>query len=412
MIILKRKKWRDNPYLIKIKMAKTRRALTGAQCTAEAMRQINPDVVAAYPITPQTNIMHAFSQFVADGAVNTDLVTVESEHSAMSACVGASAAGARAMTATSANGLALMWEVVYIAASTRLPIVMNVVNRALSAPINIHCDHADSMGCRDSGWIQLYSENGEEAYENTIMAVRIAEHPEVLLPVMVCQDGFITSHCVETAEILDDETVKSFIGEYNAQHPLLDVDNPVTYGPLDLFDYYFEHKRQQVLAMENAKRVIREVFDEFGRITGKHYDFFEGYKLDDAEKVVVCANSSAGTVRVVVDELRGRGEKVGLLKVRVFRPWLNNMIVEKLSRVRAVAVLDRSASFGGFGGPLFTEIRSSFHEEKEKPNIINYVYGLGGRELDLEQVRRVFKELEEVKNGNIGKRVRYLGVRE
>ena len=391
---------------------KTRKAYTGAQCTAEAMRQVNPDVVAAYPITPQTDIMHSFSQFVADGAVDTDLVTVESEHSAMSACVGASAAGARAMTATSANGLALMWEIVYIAASTRLPIVMNVVNRALSAPINIHCDHSDSMGCRDTGWIQMYSENGEEAYENTIMGMRIAEHPDVLLPVMICQDGFITSHGVETAEMLDDETVKNFVGEHQGHYPLLDVDKPVTYGPLDLFDYYFEHKRQQVLAMENAKKVIRQVFDEFGKITGKQYDFFEGYMLDDAEKVIVCANSSAGTVRAVVDELRAQGQKVGLLKMRVFRPFMEGIVTDKLGRIKAVAVLDRSDSFGAFGGPIFSEVRSAFHEWKDKPNIIDYIYGLGGRELDIEQIKKVFNELEEVKNGNLGQRIRYLGVRE
>lgn len=392
-------------------MIKTRRAMTGAECTAEAMKQINPDVVAAYPITPQTNIMHTFSQFVADGAVDTEFITVESEHSAMSACVGSSSAGARTMTATSANGLALMWEIVYIAASTRLPIVMNIVNRALSGPINIHCDHSDSMGCRDSGWIQLYSENGEEAYENTIMGVRIGEHPNVMLPVMVCQDGFITSHGVETVNILDDETVKNFVREYKPHYPLLEVDKPVTYGPLDLFDYYFEHKRQQVLAMENSIKIIREVFDEFGKITGKKYDFFEGYMLDDAEKVIVCANSSAGTIKVVVDELREQGEKVGLLKMRVFRPFLQEMVTEKLGRTKAVAILDRSASFGGFGGPIFNEVRSAFHEWKEKPNIINYIYGLGGRELDIAQIKKVFNELEEVKN-NAGEKVRYLGVRE
>jgi pyruvate ferredoxin oxidoreductase alpha subunit len=393
-------------------VVKTKKALTGAECTGEAMRQVNPDVVAAYPITPQTDIMHAFAQFVADGTVDTDLVTVESEHSAMSACVGAGAAGARTMTATSANGLALMWEVVYIAASLRIPMVMNVVNRALSGPINIHCDHSDSMGCRDSGWIQLYSENGEEAYENTLMGVRISEHPDVLLPVMVCQDGFITSHCVETAEVLDDDTVKNFIGTYTPQYPLLDVDKPVTYGPLDLFDYYFEHKRQQVLAMENSKKVIRAVFDEFGKISGENYDFFEGYMLDDAEKVIVCCNSSAGSVRVVVDELRSKGEKVGLLKMRVFRPWLNEMVVAKLRNAKAVAVLDRSASFGALGGPICIEVRSSFHESNKKPYIINYIYGLGGRELDLDQIRKAFAELEDVKNGKLGELVRYLGVRE
>lgn len=393
---------------------KTKRAMTGAECSAEAMKQINPDVVAAYPITPQTEIMHNFSQFVADSDVDTEMITVESEHSAMSACVGASAAGARAMTATSANGLALMWEIVYIASGTRLPIVMNVVNRALSGPINIHCDHSDSMGCRDSGWIQLYSETGEEAYENTLMAVRIAEHPDVLLPVMVCQDGFITSHCVETVEILDDATAKEFVGEFKAHYPLLDVDKPVTYGPLDFFDYYFEHKRQQIDAMEISKKVIRQVFDEFGKIIDKEYDFFEGYMLEDAEKVIFCSNSSAGSTKVIIDELRAKGEKVGLLKMRVFRPWLNEQVVEKLKNAKAVAVLDRAASFGALGGPLFNEVRSSFHETEKgsKPIIINYIFGLGGRELDLELIRKVFSELEEAKNGNTGDLVRYLGVRD
>jgi pyruvate ferredoxin oxidoreductase alpha subunit len=318
------------------------------------------------------------------------------------------------MTATSANGLALMWEVVYIASGMRLPIVMNVVNRALSAPINIHCDHSDSMGCRDSGWIQMYSENGEEAYENTLMGVKIAENPDVMLPVMVCQDGFITSHCVETVEILDNATVKSFVGENKPHYPLLDIDKPVTYGPLDFFDYYFEHKRQQLLAMENSKRVIRQVFDEFGKIVGKNYDFFEGYMLDDAEKVIFCSNSSAGSARIIIDELRANGEKVGLLKMRVFRPWLSEQLVEKLKNAKAVAVLDRAASFGAAGGPLFMEVRSSFHETEKnnKPAIINYIFGLGGRELDLEQIRKVFNELEDVKNGNVGELVRYLGVRD
>jgi pyruvate ferredoxin oxidoreductase alpha subunit len=395
-------------------VTKTKRAMTGAECSAEAMRQVNPDVVAAYPITPQTDIMHAFSQFVADGTVDTDLITVESEHSAMSACVGAGAAGARTMTATSANGLALMWEIVYIASGLRIPMVMNVVNRALSGPINIHCDHSDSMGCRDSGWIQLYSENGEEAYENTLMGVKISETPDVLLPVMVCQDGFITSHCVETAETLDDETVKNYIGEHSAHYPLLDIEKPVTYGALDLFDYYFEHKRQQLLAMENSKKAIRQVFDDFGKITGKNYDFFEGYMLEDAEKVIFCSNSSAGSARVVVDELRAKGEKAGLLKMRVFRPWLNEQVVEKLKNAKAVAVLDRAASFGALGGPLFMEVRGSFHEadKQNKPSIINYIFGLGGRELDLEQIRKVFRELDEVKSGKLGELVRYLGVRE
>ena len=256
-------------------------ALTGDQAVAEAMRQIEPDVVPAYPITPQTEIVMNFSQFVADGKVSTEMITVESEHSAMSACVGSAAGGARTMTATSANGLALMWEIVYIAASTRLPIVMPVVNRALSAPINIHCDHSDTMGARDSGWLQVYSENAQEAYENTILAVKIAEHQKILLPCMVCQDGFITSHAVEGIDVFPDDKVKKFIGEYSIKHSLLDVDNPVTYGPLDLQDFYFEHKRQQAEAMENALGVIPEVIAEFNKTFGRNHDLVEEYKLND-----------------------------------------------------------------------------------------------------------------------------------
>jgi Pyruvate:ferredoxin oxidoreductase and related 2-oxoacid:ferredoxin oxidoreductases, alpha subunit len=293
----------------------------GDQAVAEAMRQIEPDVVAAYPITPQTEIVMNFSQFAADGRVKTEMIPVESEHSAMSACVGSAAAGARTMTATSANGLALMWEVVYIAASTRLPIVMPVVNRALSAPINIHCDHSDTMGARDSGWIQVYSENPEEAYENTIVAVKIAEHEKILLPVMVCQDGFITSHGVEGVEVFPDEMVKKFIGEYvPRQKTLLDVDNPVTYGPLDLQDYYFEHKRQQSEAMESALKVIPEVLAEFNKTFGRNHDLVEEYRLNDAEIGIVVLSSTAGTAKVVVDELRKEGVKAGLLKPRFIRP--------------------------------------------------------------------------------------------
>ncbi len=376
------------------------------------MRQINPDVVAAYPITPQTPIMHTFSQYVADGAVDTEFITVESEHSAMSACVGASAAGARAMTATSSNGLALMWEIVYIASGMRLPIVMNNVNRTLSAPINIHCDHSDSMGCRDSGWIQLYSENGEEAYENTLMAVRIAEHPDVQLPVMVCQDGFITSHSVETVDILDDETAKAFVGENKPIDPLLDTEHPVSYGPIDMFDYFFEHKKQQMDAMDKSAEVIRKVFDEFGAITGKHYDFFEGYLLEDAEKVIVCCNSSAGTIKSVIDELRAAGEKVGLLKMRVFRPFNNKQVVEKLKNAKAIAVLERAAGMGSYGSMLFNEIRSAFYEEPQKPGMINYIYGLGGREFDPTHAKKIYGDLEAIKNGELGELIRTIGVRE
>ena len=391
---------------------RTPKAFTGDDAVGEAMRQINPDVVPAYPITPQTEIMHHFAKYVADGSVQTELILVESEHSAMSACVGSSAAGARTMTATAANGLALMWEVVYIAASTRLPIVMNVVNRALSGPINIHCDHSDSMGCRDSGWIQMYSENAQEAYDQTIMAIRIAEHPELLTPVMVCQDGFITSHAVERVDILEDAAVQKWVGEFVPRYSLLNVDKPHTVGPLDLYDYYFEHKRQQMDALEQSKTIIKQIFDEYEQFTGKKFDFIEKYQLDDAETAIVCLSSSCGTIKALIDRERAKGRKIGLLKIRVFRPFMPEMITEALKNMKSVAVLDRSASFGGFGGPVFNEIRSAMFELEQKPTIINYIYGLGGREFTMELAETVYNELDLAKDGKIGFKVRCLGVRE
>lgn len=387
-------------------------ALMGDQAVAEAMRQIDPDVVAAYPITPQTEIVMTFAQFVADGQVQTEMIPVESEHSAMSACVGAAASGARTMTATSANGLALMWEIVYIAASTRLPIVMPVVNRALSAPINIHCDHSDTMGARDSGWIQIYCENNQEVYENIIMAVRIAEHKDILLPVMVCQDGFITSHAVEGVKVYDDKQVKDFIGEYKGEHSLLDVDHPVTYGPLDLQDYYFEHKRQQSEAIKNSLKAIPQVFAEFKKHFGVAYDFVETYKLDDADVAIVCLSSTAGTTKVVVDELRAQGKKVGLLRPRFFRPFPKEKILKALSGLKAVAILDRSESFSSQGGPLFTEIRSALLDESQRPLTVNYIYGLGGRDINTEQIKSVYADLQKiVKQKKVENLINYLGVR-
>ena len=386
---------------------------TGDQAVAYAMKQIEPDVVAAYPITPQTEIVMSFSDYVANGQVSTEMIPVESEHSAMSACIGAAAAGARTMTATSANGLALMWEVVYIAASTRLPIVMPVVNRALSAPINIHCDHSDSMGARDSGWIHIYCENAQEAYENTILAVRIAEHKDILLPVMVCQDGFITSHAVEGIELFDDKKVKEFIGEYKPQDPLLDVDNPVTYGPLDLQDYYFEHKRQEGEAMKNALKVIPEVLKEFEKTFGTKYDFIESYKLEDAEIAVVALSSTAGTAKVVVDELRGKGVKAGLLRPRIFRPFPKEKIISALGNVKAVAILDRSESFSAEGGPLYTEIKAALYDSGIKPLVANYIYGLGGRDIFPEDINKVYSDLLGItKSGSVKMPLNYLGSRE
>ncbi|MFA4991609.1 MAG: transketolase C-terminal domain-containing protein [Candidatus Omnitrophota bacterium] len=387
--------------------------LTGDQAVATAMKQIDPDVVAVYPITPQTEIVMYFSGYVANGQVSTEMIPVESEHSAMSACVGASAAGARTMTATSANGLALMWEVVYIAASLRLPIVMPVVNRALSGPINIHCDHSDTMGARDSGWLQIYCESAQEAYENTILAVRIAEHKDILLPVMVCQDGFITSHAVEGIQLFDDKKVKEFVGEYKPANPLLDVDHPVTYGPLDLQDYYFEHKRQQSEAMKGALSILPELFREFEKTFGSKYDFIDTYRLDDADIAIVAMSSTAGTARGVVDELRKNGVKAGLLRPRVFRPFPREKILAALKNVKAAAVLDRSESFSAEGGPLYTEIKAALYDSAIKPLVANYIYGLGGRDVFPEDIKSVFSDLSGIlKNKKVKIPVNYLGSRE
>ncbi|ABP67060.1 pyruvate flavodoxin/ferredoxin oxidoreductase domain protein [Caldicellulosiruptor saccharolyticus DSM 8903] len=387
--------------------------LSGNEAIAYAMRQINPDVVAAFPITPSTEVPQYFSQFVANGEVDTEFIAVESEHSAMSACIGASAAGARTMTATSSQGLALMWEMLYIAASMRLPIVMAVINRALSGPINIHNDHSDSMGARDSGWIQIYCENNQEAYDSLIQAIRIAEHKDVRLPVMVCYDGFITSHAVENIELLEDEVVRNFIGEYNPEYYLLNEQNPISMGPLDLPPYYFEHKRQQAEAMRNAKKVVLEVADEFAKISGRKYGLFETYKLDDAEVAIVVMNSTAGTAKAVVDEYRSKGYKVGLLKPRLFRPFPVEEIVNALKHLKAIAVMDKTDSFNAAGGPLFTEVTSALYGRADGIKVINYIYGLGGRDVKTDDIAKIYDRLLDiVKTGNVGEVYNYIGVRE
>jgi pyruvate ferredoxin oxidoreductase alpha subunit len=390
-------------------------ALSGNEAVATAMRQVNPDVVAAYPITPQTSTVQKFADFVADGQVDTEFVTVESEHSAMSACVGASAAGARVMTATSSNGLALMWEIVYIAASARCPIVMSLVNRALSGPINIHCDHSDVMGMRDSGWIILFSENGQEAYDNLIQAVRISEHPDVLLPVAVCQDGFITSHSVERVEVYDSSAVKAFVGQYQPQWPLLDVADPKTYGAVAFSDYYYEHKRQQIEAMEQAQQVIVDVAREFNSQFDRDYGLFEAYRLEDAEVGVVVVNSTAGTAKVVVDRLRDEGHRVGLLKPRVFRPFPAREMAAALRHLKALAVMDRSVSFGAMdnAGPLFLELVAALAVHGIRMPVVNYVYGLGGRDIVPREIEAICQDLFQVaETGVVERQVHYLGLRD
>ena len=393
-----------------------RERLSGNEAAAIAMKQINPDVVAAFPITPSTEIPQYFSTFVSNGQVDTEFVAVESEHSAMSACIGAQAAGARAMTATSANGLSLMWEMIYIASSLRLPIVMSLVNRAVSGPLNIHCDHSDAMGVRDAGWIMLFSENNQEAYDNLIMAHRIAEHKDVLLPLMVCQDGFITSHSIENIELIEDEKVKEFVGKYKPEHYLLNDKEPIAIGPLDLQAYLFEHKAQQGIAMRNAKKVIAEVSADFEKMTGRKYEFFEKYKLEDAETAIVCMNSTAGTAKAVVDKLRAEGKKVGLLKIRMFRPFPAEEVAEALRNLKAVAILDKADSLNAAGGALFEDVTSGMYLNDVKVPAVNYVYGIGGRDTTTKEIEPVYTDLEKIVSEANGKikvenPYRYLGLR-
>jgi pyruvate ferredoxin oxidoreductase alpha subunit len=377
------------------------------------MRQINPDVVAAYPITPQTSIMEEFSAYVAQGVVDTELVRVESEHSSMSACIGASAAGARVLTATSSQGLALMFEMLYIASSLRLPIVMVNVNRALSAPINIHCDHSDSYGARDSGWIQIYSENAQEAYDNLIQAVRLAEDPKVLLPVMVCLDGFIISHGIDRVELLEDRTVREFVGEYKPAYSLLNVDSPITMGAFALPDFYYEFKRMQAEVMKRVEKVADEVAQEYAKFSRRNYSSVSEYRLDDAEVAIVAMGSVCGTARVVVDEMRKEGKKVGLLKVRLYRPFPSQVIREKLSPLKVVGILDRGDTFSNLGGPLFLDVKSSLFELPKPPLLSNFIYGLGGREVSLRDIRSVYEELfEYLAKGEAREIPIYLGAKE
>ena len=389
-----------------------RERLSGNEAAATAMKQINPDVVAAFPITPSTEIPQYFSTFVDNGLVDTEFVAVESEHSAMSACIGAEAAGARAMTATSANGLSLMWEMIYIASSLRLPIVLSLVNRAVSGPLNIHNDHSDAMGVRDAGWIMLFSENNQEAYDNTLMAHRIAENKDVMLPLMVCQDGFITSHSIENIELVEDDKVKEFVGEYHPEHYLLNKKEPIAVGPLDLQSYLFEHKAAQAEAMKNAKQVILDVAKDFEKMTGRKYGLFEEYKLDDAEIAIVCMNSTAGTTKFVVDKLRNQGIKAGLLKVRVFRPFPVDEIANSLSHLKAIAILDKADSLNAAGGALFADVTSAMYVNNKNVPAVNYVYGIGGRDTKSDDIEKVYNDLLEiVKTGKVENPYRYLGLR-
>lgn len=393
-------------------MAKRDR-LSGNEAVAIGLRQIDPDVFPAFPITPSTEIPQYFANFVSDGLVHTEFITVESEHSSMSAAIGAASAGARSLTCTSSAGMAYMWEELYIAASNRLPILLNLVNRALSGPININCDHSDSMGARDTGWIQIYAENNQEAYDNLVQAYPIAENSNVLLPIMICQDGFITSHAVENIELLEDEEVKEFVGEYEPENYLLNPEGKVAVGPYSVTDYYMEAKVAQANAMKNAKKVILDVAKKFEKMSGRKYGLFEEYRLDDADYAVVIIGSAAGTAKEAIDQMRADGKKVGLLKIRVFRPFPAEEIAEALKNVKAVAIMDRAESFSSQGGPLGAEVRAAMQTAGNDAYTLNYVYGLGGRDITVGNIKEIYNTLEEVdKTGETGEIYRFMGVRE
>ena len=387
--------------------------LSGNEAVAEALRQINPDVFPAFPITPSTEIPQYFASFVANGKVDTEFIPVESEHSSMSAAIGASAAGARALTATSSCGLAFMWEELYIATSNRLPLALALVNRALSGPININCDHSDSMGARDSGWIQIYAENNQEAYDNMVQAFRISEHKDVKLPIMICQDGFITSHAVENIELLEDEEVRSFVGEYEPENYLLNPDCPMAVGPYSVTDYYMEAKRNQAEGMRHVEQVVLDTAKEFAELSGREYGLFEAYRLEDAERAVVMIGSAAGTTKDAIDRLREKGEKVGLLKIRLYRPFPADAIAEALKNVKAVAVMDRAEGYSNHGGPLGADVMAALFRARSTALAANIIYGLGGRDVRVEDMEQVFEDLQTMIDQNdAGETYRYMGLRE
>lgn len=386
--------------------------MSGNEAVSYAIRQINPDVMPAFPITPSTEIPQMVSSYIANGEMDTEFIPVESEHSSMSAAIGAQAAGARSLTATSSAGLALMWEELLLAASNRMPIVLALVNRTLSGPININCDHTDGMGARDTGWIQIYAENNQEAYDNFIQAYPIAEHPDVHLPVMICQDGFITSHAVENIELLEDQAVKEFVGEYQPQEYLLNPGKPIAVGPYSASGYVMEARKNQEAAMERAKAVIIQTAERYRALTGRGFDLFEEYRTKDADYIMLLIGSASGTAKQAVDDLRAKGRKVGVIKLRVFRPFPAKELAEALKNCRMAAILDRCESYNGNGGPLGCETDAALFRNKIRIETVNYIYGLGGRDFTVNDAYAVFDELEDADvNGKTVEQYQYIGLR-
>jgi len=391
----------------------TKTRMSGNEAVAHAIKQINPDVMPAFPITPSTEIPQFVASMIANGEVDTEFIPVESEHSAMSAAMGASAAGARTITATSSAGMALMWEMLYCAASSRLPIILALVNRGLTGPLNINAEHSDSMGARDSGWIQIYAETNQEVYDNYLQAPRIAEAVGVHLPIMICQDGFITSHAVQNITLWDDEPIKKFVGTYNPEHYLLKDGEPMAIGPYAVTNYGMESKKAQAAAMINAKQVILDVAAEFEAITGQKYGFYEGYQLEDADYAIVAIGSVCGTVKDAVDKLREKGIKAGLMKIRVFRPFPGEEFAKALKHCKAVAIMDRSESYSTQGGPIGSELGAAMYRAKCTAETVNIMYGLSGRDVRVEDIEKVYDDLQKMAAGELTfDQYPYMGLRE
>lgn len=386
--------------------------MSGNEAVSYAIKQVNPDVMPAFPITPSTEIPQLVSTYIANGEMDTEFIPVESEHSSMSATIGAEAAGARSLTATSSAGLALMWEELLLAASNRMPCALTLVNRTLSGPININCDHSDGMGARDTGWIQIYAESNQEVYDNFIQAYPIAEDPRVHLPIMICQDGFITSHAVMNINLLEDKEVKDFVGEYHPEEYLLNPGKPISVGPYSVTNYAMEAKMNQEIALENSKEVILEVAKKFEALSGRSYGLFEEYKTEDADYIMLLIGSAAGTAKQAADDLRAKGIKAGIIKLRVFRPFPADELAHALRNCKAVAIMDRTESYNGNGGPLGSEVTAGLYRNKVMIQAVNYIYGLAGRDFTVEDVYDIFQELQDaVENGREVKQYQYVGLR-
>jgi len=381
-------------------------AKTGNEALAYAMKQINPDVVAAYPITPSTEIVQIFASYVSDGKVDSEFVAVESEHSAMAACIGSAASGCRTMTATASQGLMLMHEMLFIAGGLRLPIVMPIASRSISSPLNIHGDHSDSLASRDSGWLQFFCETVQEGYDTLIQAVKIAERAS--LPAIVAVDGFILSHCMERIETFEDKKVKDWLGKWQPKWNVLDYKKPILVGPATMQDYYFEFKRSQIEGMNTALSVIEDVQADFKKSFGRGYDVVEEYRTEDATAVVLLMGSACGTMREAVDVMRAKGSKVGMVKLRVYRPWPHALLAARLGRFQTVAVMDRADTVSSYGGVLYTESKAALYELDKRPAMLAYVYGLGGKEFSLADATAV---LEGAVAGKKDELVTYVGVR-